>query len=325
MAAAEAVDGQQVCQIPIDLLRPRKDQPRQHYDEEALQELADSIRSQGVRTPLTVRRVDGYYEILGGHRRRKAAVLAGLTELPCIIHEGMTDAEAREVVLLDNLQREDFLAWEEGAGYAEIVAKDGKSIAEVAQVVGKSPAFVQRRIDVHEKAGQALRHAHLQGLSLGALELIARDLSKEPQAAKECPRCGVILAGDVDTCTACGADCRQVILCPATDLQAVAAKKCKEKPQWQVEGIVQQVAERYGLSDKPVQTGFGFDVQQVAEEVLAVKTELEYKLERVGLAREWAVQNRGKVREYPAEAKEALRQQLAAAHAALRDIEEALS
>ena len=172
-----------------------------------------------------------------------------------------------------------------------------------------------------DSAGQAVRNAYIAGrVSLGVLELIATKLPREEVSAVACPRCKVILPGEPGECSACGASLRQVLGFPAADLQAVAAQKCGGKPLWQAEGLVQAVAERYGLGGKPVQASMGFDVQQVAEEVLAVKTALENRLAEVTALQEWAAEKAGTIREYSPQAREVCRAQVRVAAAGLRYI-----
>ena len=98
----------EVIDIAVKDLVPCGDQPRQHYDAEGIGKLADSMRSQGFITQVTVRRVNGHYELLAGHRRRLAAIQAGLSTVSAVVVD-LDDQAAREFVLLDNLNREDFL------------------------------------------------------------------------------------------------------------------------------------------------------------------------------------------------------------------------
>ena len=316
--AAERAEAQQVRMIALTDLVPRGDQPRQHFGEEALAELSASIGERGVLTPLTVREVEGGFEILGGHRRHRAAGLAGLTEIPCIVYD-LDDSEAREVVLLDNLQREDFLPFEEGAGYAELMDRDGKTVAEVARIVGKRAEFVRGRISVHQNAGQAVRQAYIAGrIGVGALEAIANGLPREEVSAVKCPRCSVILAGEPAECSACGADLAQVLGFPLADLQAVAVAKCAGKTAAQAGDIVALVAERNGLGAAPVQASMGFDVQQVAEEVLEVRSALERKLAEVTALQAWAAQKADLIGEYSPQAREVCRAQVRTAAAGLK-------
>lgn len=312
---------QRVQQVSLDALYDSPYQPRQDYAEEALAELTASIRENGVLSPLSVRpRPAGGYEIIGGHRRTRAARRAGLQMVPCIVQQ-VTDAEARKLALLDNLQRQDLAPWEEGEAFAKLIDEEGLTQAEVARAAGKSPAYVGSRIRLAELAGQALRQAYLrEELALSAMEAVIAKLPREEVTAKECPRCRVILPGDVQTCAACGADCSMMLAITA-DAQAVAVKKLAGKPAHQAAEIVQAIAERYGLSGKPVQVSLGFNAVQVREEVIATKTELERRLGQIGGLRDWASQNREQFREYQPTARAAALAQLRAAQAAIRQVE----
>jgi ParB/RepB/Spo0J family partition protein len=316
---------QRVQQVSLDELHDSPYQPRQEYNEDHLRELADSIRENGVLSPLSIRpRPAGGFEIIGGHRRSRAARQAGLAEVPCIIQQ-VTDADARRLALLDNLQREDLMPWEEGEAFAALISEEGLSQAEVAKAAGKSPAYVGGRIRLAEGAGQALRQAFLRGqVGLSAMEAVVAKLPKHEVTAKECARCRVIVAGDVQTCPACGADCRFVLAITA-DAQAVAVRKLIGKPTHQAPEIVQAVAERYGLAGRPVQVSLGFNDLQIREEVLATKTDLERRLAQIGNLRDWALQHQQEFGEYPPTARVAAQAQLRAAQAALRQVAEMLS
>lgn len=313
-----------IQQIRLDELHDSPYQPRQEYDEEALAELARSIRENGILSPLSVRpREAGGYELIGGHRRSRAARIAGLTEVPCVVR-AVADAEARKLALLDNLSREDLLPWEEGEAYARLIAEEGLSQAEVAKATGKSPAYVGGRMRLAEGAGQALRQAFLRGqVTLSAMEAVVAKLPKHEVTAQECPRCRVIMRGDLESCPACGADCRFTLAITA-DAQAVAVKKLAGKPAHAAPEIVQAVAERFGLANKPVQVSLGFNDLQISAEVLETKTDLERKLSQIGNLRDWALQHEQQLAEYAPTARAAALAQIAAAQTALRQVADML-
>ncbi len=124
--------------LPISQVQPGLNQPRKRFDEEALADLADSIRVHGIIQPLTVRRLSsGYYQIIAGERRWRAAKLAGLTEVPAVVIEA-DDRKAAELAMIENLQREDLNPIEEANGYKVLMKDYGMSQDEVAQRVGKS-------------------------------------------------------------------------------------------------------------------------------------------------------------------------------------------
>ena len=124
--------------LPIEKVEPRSDQPRSVFDEAALQELADSIEQFGMIQPITVRKLDsGYYQIIAGERRWRAARLANLKEVPVRVLEA-DDKRAMEMALVENLQREDLNPIEEAKGYQTLMSEYGMTQEETSQSVGKS-------------------------------------------------------------------------------------------------------------------------------------------------------------------------------------------
>lgn len=130
--------------VALSDLEPSPFQPRRVFDEEAINDLVESIRTKGVLQPLIVRAKnggDGKYEIVGGERRWRASQLAGLTEVPVIVKQ-FTDKEALEVALIENLQRQDLNALEEAEGYRRLMDEFANTQEELAQAVGKSRSHV---------------------------------------------------------------------------------------------------------------------------------------------------------------------------------------
>ena len=124
--------------LPISQVESCSSQPRKHFDEASLAELADSIREHGIIQPLTVRKLaSGYYQIIAGERRWRAARLAGLQEVPVIVMEA-DDRKAAELAMIENLQREDLNPIEEANGYKVLMSEYGLTQEEAAQRVGKS-------------------------------------------------------------------------------------------------------------------------------------------------------------------------------------------
>jgi len=124
--------------LPISKVEANIDQPRKHFDESALHELSESIREHGVIQPLTVRKLSsGYYQIIAGERRWRAARLAGLKEVPCRVMDA-DEQKRTEIALIENLQREDLNPLEEAEGYKTLVEAFGLTQEEVATRVGKS-------------------------------------------------------------------------------------------------------------------------------------------------------------------------------------------
>lgn len=124
--------------LPISQVEPGLNQPRKRFDDQSLSDLADSIREHGIIQPLTVRRLStGYYQIIAGERRWRAAKLAGLAEVPAVIIEA-DDKKVMELGLIENLQREDLNPMEEAEGYLLLLTDYGMTQEEVAKRMGKS-------------------------------------------------------------------------------------------------------------------------------------------------------------------------------------------
>ncbi len=131
----------QIQRVPLDRIRPCPFQPRKIFTAEALTELADSIREQGIVQPLVVRESGGYFELIAGERRWRAAQVAGLGEVPIIVRQA-DDQEVLELVLIENLQRENLNPMEEAQGYVQLIEQFHLKQEEVAMKVGKSRAAV---------------------------------------------------------------------------------------------------------------------------------------------------------------------------------------
>ncbi|WP_394966037.1 ParB/RepB/Spo0J family partition protein [Candidatus Allofournierella excrementigallinarum] len=139
--AARDVGGP-VSTLPLREIEPDKDQPRKDFDEQALAELADSIARHGLLQPIAVRAAaGGAYKIIAGERRWRAARLAGLSEVPVVIKD-VTDAEAMELALIENLQREDLDPVEEAMGYRQLMDRCELTQEQAAQKLGKSRSAV---------------------------------------------------------------------------------------------------------------------------------------------------------------------------------------
>jgi len=149
VSAPEAPAAQQAAAgggstLPVAFLRPGRFQPRRHFDEAALEELAGSIRHHGLLQPILVRPVAGQadaYEIIAGERRWRAAQRASLHDVPVVI-QTLTDSQALEIALVENLQRQDLSALEEAEGYKRLMDEFGHSHAELGELVGKSRSHV---------------------------------------------------------------------------------------------------------------------------------------------------------------------------------------
>ena len=175
--------------LPARSIRPNPAQPRKVFREDALEELAESIRRHGILQPLSVRRVDNSYELIAGERRLRAAQLAGLTELPCLVLR-MDDRESGVAAMVENLQRQDLGYIEEAVGISRLLDQWDMSQEQVARLLGKSQSAIANKLrllklpeDILETLcshGLTERHARPllrlpeDGLRREALEIIAR-------------------------------------------------------------------------------------------------------------------------------------------------------
>ena len=202
--------------LPIYKVEPNPDQPRRDFDEEELQALADSIGEHGIIQPLTVRELkSGYYQIIAGERRWRAARLANLSEVPVVVIEA-DDKKAMELALIENLQRQDLNPVEEALGYKSLMEDYGMTQEDAAKRVGKSrPAVTNalRLLNLHEEVLDKVRTGQLSagharavltiknekkqlaaaqkivalGLSVRQAELLCRNMAKETPVPKEEP------------------------------------------------------------------------------------------------------------------------------------------
>jgi ParB family chromosome partitioning protein len=192
-AAAPVASGKAVAVFPVDVLTPSPLQPRRHFDEGALTELAASIAEKGVLQPLLIRpdpHQPGRYEIIAGERRWRAAQRAQLHEVPALVKE-FTDTEVLEVALIENLQRQDLSPVEEARGYDRLLKEFGHTQEHVGEMVGKSRAHVANMLrllslpgpvlDLIERgelsAGQARPLIGLSGAEAAARLIVKRGLS----------------------------------------------------------------------------------------------------------------------------------------------------
>ena len=175
--------------LPPRAIRPNPNQPRKIFQEESLRELTRSIQLHGVLQPLSVRRGENYYELIAGERRLRAAIAAGLTEVPCIVMN-MTDAESGMTALVENLQRQDLGYIEQAQGICFLMESFSLSQEQAAQMLGLSQsavanklrllrhsAPVQQRLretGLTERHARALLKLHSEQDKLRAIEAMAR-------------------------------------------------------------------------------------------------------------------------------------------------------
>ena len=199
--------------LPIHKVEPNRNQPRQDFNEEELEALAESLATHGILQPLTVRELDsGYYQIIAGERPWRAARMAGLSEVPAVIIEA-DDKKAMELALIENLQRQDLNPVEEALGYqslmsdfgltqeetAQRVAKSRPAVANALRLLNLSQAILEKVRDGSLSAGHARALLSIKsekkqldamqkivalGLSVRQAELLCKNMTKEPASEK---------------------------------------------------------------------------------------------------------------------------------------------
>jgi len=212
--AEESISSSAYQLLPIYKVEPNPDQPRQDFDEEELQTLADSIAVHGVIQPLTVREMpNGYYQIIAGERRWRAARMADLRDIPVVIIEA-DDKKAMELALIENLQRQDLNPVEEALGYQTLISEYGLTQEDAARQVGKSRPAVANALRLlglcpetlemlrkgeltagHARAILQLKSEKKQleaakkiialSLSVRQAETLCKNMEKEPKAEKK--------------------------------------------------------------------------------------------------------------------------------------------
>jgi ParB family chromosome partitioning protein len=165
--------------LPARSIRPNPAQPRRIFREEALTELADSIRRHGILQPLSVRRVGTGYELIAGERRLRAGVLAGLAEIPCIIMS-MDEEESGAAALIENLQRQDLDFLEEAMGISRLIRTQSLSQEQAARMLGKSQSAIANKLRLLRHSPEVLSAIKRAGLSERHARALLR-LKSEPE------------------------------------------------------------------------------------------------------------------------------------------------
>ena len=150
--------------LPVRSIRPNPAQPRKIFREEALDELADSIRQHGILQPLSVRRVGNNYELISGERRLRAAELAGITDVPCILMS-MDDKASGFAALVENLQRQDLDFIEEAIGIRRLLQEHDMSQDQAARLLGKSQSAVANKLRILRHSDTVLNTLRESGLT----------------------------------------------------------------------------------------------------------------------------------------------------------------
>ena len=181
-----------IVSLRVEDLSPNPVQPRKHFDEQALRELSESIQSYGILNPLTVRLRCGKYELVAGERRLRAARMAGLREVPCILVDvNMEDASL--LALIENLQRKDLDFLEEAEGLQRLIRMFGMSQEEAARRIGKSQSAVANKLRLLKLPREVLESLREHGLS----ERHGRALLRLPDAAAQKLALAYVLENDL--------------------------------------------------------------------------------------------------------------------------------
>lgn len=191
--SAEKADGtDSVTMVKISLIEPNRNQPRRKFDDEKLNELADSIRENGIIQPITVRPLDnGGYQIVAGERRWRASRLAGLEEIPVYI-KTLNERQTMQLALIENIQRDDLTPLEEAAAYQELMDSYELTQAEVAKVVGKSRSAVANSLRLLGLAEEVRNMIEDGSLSMSHAKVLAGlDEDKQIKFGREISRTGM--------------------------------------------------------------------------------------------------------------------------------------
>ena len=185
--SAEEMDEKgRILMLKLDLVQPNKEQPRKTFDEEKINELAESIKNYGVLQPLLVQKNDSFYEIIAGERRWRAAKAAGLKEVPAVLKE-YSKQEAMEISLIENVQRADLNPIEEALGYRQLIDEFGLTQEEIAVRVAKSRTAITNTMRLL-KLDEQIQNMLVQGVitSGHARALLSlEDTQMQLKAAKE--------------------------------------------------------------------------------------------------------------------------------------------
>ena len=182
-------DGDSVIQAKVKDIKASPFQPRRHFDEEQIQELAASIRERGLIQPLVVRKVNGMYELIAGERRLRAVTSLGMSTVKVVVHEA-TDQEVAELALIENLQRADLTPLEEAEQYRLLQEKFGMKQETIAQHVGKSRAVIANMVRLLELAPEVRNLLNQQQITVGHAKVLLqlKDAMQQTLAAQRVAR-----------------------------------------------------------------------------------------------------------------------------------------
>jgi ParB family chromosome partitioning protein len=182
-------EGDRVILAKVHDIKASPFQPRRHFDEQQIQELAASIRERGLIQPLVVRKVDGHFELIAGERRLRAVTSLGHTTVKVVVHEA-TDQEVAELALIENLQRADLTPLEEAEQYRLLQEKFGMKQETIAQHVGKSRAVVANMVRLLDLAPEVRDMLNAQQITVGRAKVLLqlKDATQQTMAAQRVSR-----------------------------------------------------------------------------------------------------------------------------------------
>lgn len=176
---------EKIHKIKVIEIEPNREQPRRFFDEEALDELAGSIKTYGVLQPIIVNKKDNYYEIVAGERRWRAAKKAGLAEMPCIIKDDITERSNKEIALIENLQRVDLNPIDKAKGLKELIDDYGMTQKELADSIGISRSNIANSVRILNLDPRVIKLAEEGKLTEGHCRnlVVIEDSEKQYKAA----------------------------------------------------------------------------------------------------------------------------------------------
>mgnify|MGYP005765625489 CR=1 FL=1 len=178
---------EKIHKIKVIEIEPNRDQPRRAFDEESLDELANSIKTYGVLQPIIVNKKDDYYEIVAGERRWRAAKKAGLEEMPCIIKDDITERANKEIALIENLQRVDLNPIDKAKGLKELIDDYGMTQKELADSIGISRSNIANSVRILNLDSRVIKLAEDGKLTEGHCRnlVMIEDPDKQYKAAMD--------------------------------------------------------------------------------------------------------------------------------------------
>lgn len=178
-------DNLEIVELNIDTIIARQEQPRRNFDQESLQELAESLKEHGVLQPVLVREKDDLYEIIAGERRWRAARIAGLTTVPAVVRK-LDDLQVAEISLIENLQREDLTPVEEAQAYRLMMDRFHYTQENLSQKIGKSRAHIANTLRILNLPASIIEMINTRKISAGhARAILAYGGEKEQLAAAQ--------------------------------------------------------------------------------------------------------------------------------------------